>query len=239
MNRKTPLIPALLFVLALGSLATPVLWSQVDAQSQDDEPTAEERRATQIERLKRAQEESLRATKSGHVKTLREMQGAWQLVKFVASDLADAGRQDAGFLLVGDEFLSIEIHMAYFDADGYEQGSFMQTGIYRVNFNADGMLMATCLIGSVDDGTGLTAPQPPGIVSTYDIDLVRGSLFMTSADGSRFEFERVARGALTNLIYEETDWLPGAEARAQRRAVLEASAEPKQEPEQAEKQKDE
>ncbi|MFT7485190.1 MAG: hypothetical protein ACI9F9_001037 [Candidatus Paceibacteria bacterium] len=111
------------------------------------------------------------------------------------------------------------MHMAYFNEQELELASFIQTGTYRLNFTEIGELMASCLIGSVDDGSGLTAPQVPGTVSTYSIDQTKSTIFMTSRDTTRFEFERVATGALTELLYEETGWLPGATGREELQAL--------------------
>ena len=150
-----------------------------------DEPTPAERRKAQVERIQQRQEEYRSAT------------------------LVDAGRQDACYLTVAHEFLTIEVHMAYFDEQGREEGSYMQTGTYRLNFDKFGKLLATLLIGSIDDGTGLTKPQPPGQVSVYEVSFVDDALILHGEDTSRFTFERVATGALTRLLYEETEWLPG------------------------------
>lgn len=174
-----------------------------------DEPTPAERRKTQVERIQQRQEELEQAMRRGAVQKLRRLQGAWQLVEYRSATLVDAGRQDACYLTVAHEFLTIEVHMAYFDEQGREEGSYMQTGTYRLNFDKFGKLLATLLIGSIDDGTGLTKPQPPGQVSVYEVSFVDDALILHGEDMSRFTFERVATGALTRLLYEETDWLPG------------------------------
>jgi len=201
---KLKWIAAALTAALCGTLAVAA------AQDQDaDEPTPAELRQAQVERIKQRQEELEQAMRRGAVQKLRRLQGAWQLVEYRSATLVDAGRQDACYLTVAQEFLTIEVHMGYFDEQGREEGSYMQTGTYRLNFDKFGKLLATCLIGSIDDGTGLTKPQQPGQVSVYEVSFVDESLILYGEDTSRFTFERVATGPLTKLLYEETDWLPG------------------------------
>jgi hypothetical protein len=202
MSLKALLLPTLLFGLAAVLVA------------QEGPTPAEERRAAQISKLEVAREKARLERRASNVRTLRQMQGAWQLIGFAAPELPDSGRQSIGYLLVSDEFLSLEVHMAYFDEAGKELSSFIQTGTYRLNFNTYSDLIATCLIGSIDDGSGLTQAQDPGVLSVYTTDVQDGTLRFTEEDGSRLTFERVARGALTDRLYEKTDWLPGANLRA-------------------------
>jgi hypothetical protein len=138
-----------------------------------------------------------------NVETLRGMQGAWQLVELRVAGLHDAGRQDAGFLLVSSEFASLELHMAYFDEGGYEDGSHLETGTYRLNFNIYGDLVAKLLIGSIDDGSGRTVPREPGQLSVYEVRTVGREMTMQNEEGTRFVFEKMATGALKKLIEEE------------------------------------
>lgn len=144
------------------------------------------------------------------IDTLREMQGGWQLIELRVPDLPDLGRQDVGYMVVASEFASIEVHTARFDDDGEEQDSFIQTGIYRLNFDIYGQLLATLLIGSVDGGLELTVPREPGAVSAYEARVVGDVLTLATDDGARLTFERVASGRLTHLLYEDTEWLPRA-----------------------------
>lgn len=197
-------IAAALTAALCGTLAVAAGQEQ-DAQ----EPTAAERRQAQIERVKQRQAELEQELYRNAVLKLRKLQGAWQLVEYRSATLVDAGRQDACYLTVAHEFLTIEVHMGYFDEQGKENGSYMQTGTYRLNFDKFGKLLATCLIGSVDDGSGLTKPQQPGLISVYEVSFIDDSLILFGEDTSRFTFERVATGVLTRMLYEETDWLPG------------------------------
>lgn len=146
----------------------------------------------------------------GNIETLRQMQGGWLLSEFRSVDLPDAGRDDVAFMVVSSEFLAIEIHMAYFDGAGDVEESYIQTGIYRLNFNIYGDLTATLLIGSGDTPWGLTMPQPPGRISVFKVKVERETLTLSSEDGTRFTFHRMATGQMTLRVFEETDWLPKA-----------------------------
>ncbi len=212
--------------LAGGTLAL----STARAVQDDDRSEAERRREGQVERVRERQDELRRARIGGSIQTLRRMQGAWQLVELRSSVLVDAGRHDACILIVSQEFLTIELHAAYFDDQGAEEWSFIQTGTYRLNFDQGGRLLATLLIGSMDDGEGMTLPREPGEVSSYEVRFdARGDLVMIGDDQSRFTFGRVATGLLTRLLYEEVEWLPGREPAPEAEPV-DASAPRDEEP---------
>lgn len=181
--------------------------------------TADERRQEQIEKLAQANEKTRKERAARSVARLREMQGAWQLVEHSSSSLPNPGRRDLAYLLVSGEFFSIEMHMAYFDETDQMKGRLLQTGTYRLNFGSKGNLMAQIMIGSIDEGDGYSEFRVPGYVSVYDVDVTGGVLSLISEDASRFRFERVGSGVLTELLYEETDWLPGAKRRAEREAI--------------------
>ncbi len=206
--------------LAGGSLALSTA-QVVDGSGPD---RADRLRQDKLERIEERQEELRQARRNGSIEQLRRMQGAWQLVELRSSVLVDAGRHDACLVTVAQEFLTIELHAAYCDDQGNEEWSFIQTGTYRLNFDRQGKLLATLLIGSMDDGEGLTLPREPGEVSVYEVRFDRDSLVLLSDDASRFTFDRIATGALTRLLYEDTDWLPGREPLA---APVDASAPPR------------
>ncbi len=213
--RKSLLLPILLLPLVAALAA------------QDVPLTKEQRLAAQLQKLEQAKEEATLKRLASNVQTLREMQGTWQMMDYIAPDLTDEGKQSAGFVIVAGEFLSIEVHMGHFDEDGFEVSSFIQTGTYRLNFNAFSELMATCLIGSIDDGSGMTVPQYPGNISVYAIKLAGNVMQFLAEDGAKMTLERVGTGRLTDLVYEEIDWLPGAKTRE---AKLAAEAAAQKEP---------
>jgi hypothetical protein len=188
---------------------------------------AEQRRAEQLERLENKNEEQRAARRARNVDTLRAMQGGWQLIDYTSTIMPDPGRQDIAFVVVGGEFLTIEIHMGYFDENDTLRSRLHQTGSYRLNFNEESDLLAQLLIGTMDVGDGFTDFQIPGVVSIYEADVHGDVLTLISEDYSRFKFERIKTGALTELLYEEVDWLPGAQEREELAAtrILEASVE--------------
>lgn len=191
--------------LAGGSLALTATQTPGQGTADQEDRLREEK----IERIRERQEELLRARRNGSLESLRQMQGAWQLTELRSGVLVDTGRHDACVLTVAQEFLTIELHAAYFDEEGSEEWSFIQTGTYRLNFDRAGKLLATLLIGSMDNEEGLTLPREPGEISVYEVRFDRGSLVLYGEDTSRFIFDRIATGALTELLYEEIDWLPG------------------------------
>jgi len=192
-------------------------------QDEEDLTPAEKRRKAQMERIAGEQARARAERDARLVNLLRGMQGGWQLVDFRSPQLVDAGRQEVGYMLVSDEFLSIEIHMAYFDPAMQEGDSYIQTGTYRLNFNSQEELTAMLLIGTRKSEEGYVIPTFPGGVTTYDVLFDKGSLVLTLEDSTRLTFERLGTGALTELVYREVDWLPGAKGRELRRAA-EASA---------------
>lgn len=196
-----------LIAVALGAALTASLLFPPGVAGQERDQGSEQEK---IDRRKKEQADRDAHRLAGNVKTLRQMQGGWQMVELRAPDLPDAGRDDAAFMIVSSEFLAFELHTAYFGETGEEEESFIQTGTYRLNFNIYGNLIATLLIGSVDSGEGLTVPQPPGRISVYEVEVKHGSLILTAEDSTRFTFERVATGQLTLRVFEETAWLPGA-----------------------------
>ena len=217
----------ILFVGAFAGLNVRALAAGSSQDSSEKPSTAEKRRADQIERLDKARLEAERQRADASVATLRRLQGAWQLTEYTSMSFHDLGRQEVAFLLVGGEFLTIEVHMGFFDDEGTMDAWLVQTGTYRLNFNQHGELMALRLIGSMDDGQGYSAPQTPGEISVYKVEISNGVLTLINEESSRFRFEPVATGVLTERLYEEIDWLPGSEGRAARETAraIEAQAE--------------
>ncbi len=192
-------------------------------QNDDDLTPAEKRRKAQMERIASEQARARAERDARLVNILRGMQGGWQLVDFRSPQLVDPGRQQVGYMLVSDEFLSIEIHMAYFDSAMQEEDSYIQTGTYRLNFNPQEELTAMLLIGTRKSEEGYVIPTFPGGVTAYDVMFEKVALVLTLEDSTRLTFERMGTGPLTDLLYREVDWLPGAEGR-ELRSAAEASA---------------
>ncbi|MCB9914518.1 MAG: hypothetical protein H6828_05140 [Planctomycetes bacterium] len=180
-------------VFALGLAAGLALARAQDADAPDD-PAA--RRHAQVE-----------ARLARNVDDLRRMQGAWILQDLRAVRLPEAGRDHAAYLLVQGEFMALELHMGYFDDEGKERESYLQSGIYRLNFNDEGKLLAKLLIGTLDLGVGQALPRQPGMTSVFELGLAGGALTMTSEESTRFTWARLGTGELTRRLYADLDWL--------------------------------
>ena len=165
-------------------------------------------RGGQSERLLEEQQAEVERRLAANVESLRGMQGGWQLRELRSAVIYDEGREDVGFLVVSGEFMSIELHLAYFDEYDEMEDSIVQTGTYRLNFDVYGNLIANLLIGCVDTGDGFAEPQEPGAQSVFETTVDGEALTLLREDGSRYIFDRMATGVLTQRLYEETDWLP-------------------------------
>lgn len=186
----------LAFGLAVPRAASPQGPSAEEPTQSDEQRAARDKDArTEERRLKR------------NVQTLRDMQGGWLLSELRSTALQEAGRQDIAYLVVAGEFMSFEIHMGYFDPRGNEEESYLQSGIYRLNFNVYGDLIAKLLIGTLDLGFGTTSPRVPGMTSVYSVEVAEGRLVMTADDGTRFTWTKLKTGKLTQRLYEDLEWL--------------------------------
>ncbi|MFT7671112.1 MAG: hypothetical protein ACI8X5_003828 [Planctomycetota bacterium] len=172
----------------------------LEREDPDVEPLSE-RRARQIASVKARRLESKVDLKERNQDLFRELQGAWQLVDYSSTVLPTPGRVELAYLLTAGEFFSIEFHMAYLNDQNYPGTIMMQTGTYRLEFNDSSQLLATLLIGSVNQSSLSSAPKQPGAVTVYEVDFNRGTLSLTTEDFSRFRFERVKADSLTESLY--------------------------------------
>ncbi len=163
-----------------------------------------------LQRLQEKNERAVARRLQRNVETLRAMQGGWQLVELRPTLFEDAGREDVAYMIVAGDFMSIEIHLAYFEENGEELESFIQTGTYRLSFNEYGELLATLLIGSMDEDDEMTYPREPGVQVIYEAEVRHGILTLVSGDGTRFTLEKMAPGPLAERLYEDLSWLPSA-----------------------------
>jgi hypothetical protein len=191
-------------IFALGLAIGLVAPRGASTQESDPlDPTQSDVERAAREKNERAEERRL----TRNVQTLRDMQGGWLLSELRSTVLQEAGRQDIAYLVVAGEFMAFEIHMGYFDQRGNEEESYLQSGIYRLNFNVYGDMIAKLLIGTLDLGFGTTSPRVPGMTSVYAVEVGEGRLVMTAEDGTRFAWTKLKSGKLTQRLYEELDWL--------------------------------
>ena len=186
--------------IALGLSMAPLLQDAAPVPQEQDEP-GEDEDLSVLERNALLEEARL----SRSVESLRQMQGAWALSELRSTTLTEAGRQDVAFMVVAEEFMALELHMGYFDAQGKEEESFLQSGTYRLNFNVYGDLIAKLLIGTLDLGVGQAMPRTPGMIVIYELEIEPGKLTMTSEDGTRFVWTRLRTNKLTDRLYKKLD----------------------------------
>lgn len=189
-------------------------------------------RRTQSEQERAAREKAARAEErrlKRNVQSLRDMQGGWLLSELRSTALQEAGRQDIAYLVVAGEFMAFEIHMGYFDERGNEEESYLQSGIYRLNFNVYGDLIAKLLIGTLDLGFGTSSPRVPGMTSVYSIEVGEGRLVMTAEDGTRFTWTKLKTGKLTQRLYEDLEWLASGDGTSSQPAEAASPVSPRDE----------
>lgn len=123
---------------------------------------------------------------------LAQMQGGWQLVGMHLPDAMTASRQEVAFLLVAQEFMSIEIHMGFFDEGQRMEESYFQSGTYRLSPDERGYMIAMTLIGAVFDERERLVFEPPGLRRRY-VPTIEGDQLklVRHPDGARFLFERM------------------------------------------------
>ena len=122
---------------------------------------------------------------------LARMQGCWRLTDASISGLHAEGRKDSAILLVSEEFMSIEMHIAYHERDE-QVDEILQTGTHRLHFNHAGYLDTTVLIGSLGDEGEFTF-LPTGEQGSYRVLFASEQLILTNRhDGSRFTFVKIA-----------------------------------------------
>lgn len=125
---------------------------------------------------------------------LDELQGAWRLVRFDDPFLETSNREEDAVLLVSDQFLSIELHVAYFDSPQQDEllDSFFQSGTYRFRLDEEGDLQAEILIGSVTTHEGFLDFEAPGRTRPFEAEIIENQLHLTRLDrGTLFVFERI------------------------------------------------
>ena len=76
------------------------------------------------------------------------MQGAWQLLMLEIDDLDAQGRQEVATLLVVESFMSIELHLAYFNEENIQQDFLFQSGTYRIRWEDIGQMRTETVIGA-------------------------------------------------------------------------------------------
>jgi hypothetical protein len=117
--------------------------------------------------------------------------GCWQLVDIDDADLPAFGRTQAGFLLITEDFLALEIHVAWEEEGEAVVDEDFQSGIHEYHLDATGRLVTTGLIGAFlhPEDYELTW-EPPAEQRRFYVDLAGSVLSLRRDDGSRLSFNR-------------------------------------------------
>ncbi|MCY2959271.1 MAG: hypothetical protein NTY35_03820 [Planctomycetota bacterium] len=125
--------------------------------------------------------------------SVEQILGAWRLTDFESPTIRREKRDEVGYLLVTDSFLSFECHMGWLDDAGRRQGSTFFSGTHEYELRADSVLVMTQLIGATVDPNGSTPVfEPTGRKRGYKVKFDGAKLVLTrESDGQTFKFERL------------------------------------------------
>lgn len=120
--------------------------------------------------------------------------GAWRLIEFESPTIIKEKRQEVGYLLVTDQFLSFEFHMGWLNDAGRRAGSTFFSGTHEFEMRGDSVLVLTSLIGTTVDPNGSEPVfEPLGRKREYKVKFDGARLvLMRERDGQSFKFERLA-----------------------------------------------
>jgi hypothetical protein len=155
------------FVISLAINATPTIF----AQGPDEAPTPEEL-------------------------LLEQLQGGWVMRELEAPNLDVNTREERAFMVIGGNFLAIDLQIAWDARDGDEWiDGYFQSGISRIWFERSKVLVARGLIGvTTGDDYGIDI-EPPGKERRYRIQFFgKNELELAMDDGPRFLFKRLLNG---------------------------------------------
>lgn len=128
---------------------------------------------------------------------LQQILGAWRLTEFETPILKREKRDEVGYLLIGDGFLSFECHIGWLtDGGGYESGTYF-SGTHSYTMRSDDVLEMSSLIGTAIDPNGSTPIAVPiGTRRQYKAKMVGTKLVLVrEQDQQTFTFERLAASA--------------------------------------------
>ena len=118
-----------------------------------------------------------------------EIQGCWQLATIESNLIGAAGREMSGYLLIGDGFLSVEIHMVWSRGEKVLEDAF-QSGIHEFTLDDFSTLRTTSLIGATLDNHFEIEWERAGVVREYQVTQIGAFLELRRTDGSVYVFSR-------------------------------------------------
>lgn len=126
--------------------------------------------------------------------TVDSMLGAWRLTNLESPLMNKDKRSDVGYLLIAENFMSLECHIGWLDDSGTRVASTFFSGTHEYELRSDGVLVLTSLIGATVDPNGSNPVfEPTGRRREYRVKFNGSRLVLVrDKDQQTFEFERVA-----------------------------------------------
>jgi len=125
---------------------------------------------------------------------VEQILGAWRLTSFETPNLKREQREQVGYLLVADDFLSLECHIGWMNDAGARAASTFFSGTHSYELRGDSVLVMTSLIGSTMDPNGSTPVfEPVGRKREYKVKFNGARLvLLREKDQQSFQFERIS-----------------------------------------------
>jgi hypothetical protein len=124
---------------------------------------------------------------------VKQLVGCWRLVDIDDAEFPPEGRTQVGYLLIGEEFLALEIHVVWDTEQGVMVDDDFQSGVHEYQIDPAGVLTTTALIGGFleeQDGDLDLEWEDPGTMRRFQTRLAGNFLTLQRADGSRLSFSR-------------------------------------------------
>ena len=140
-----------------------------------------------------------KSTQKDNKQLLADMQGAWQLTAFEDPKVPAEDRQEVGYALVVDEFMSIELHMGW-TPDRQPPFVMLHTGTYQIFLGPGHTMELTTLIGTFTNRLRSRAERP-GVKREYDVRVSQRELTLSRSDGYTITFQRLGLSKMRRDIY--------------------------------------
>ncbi len=124
-----------------------------------------------------------------------KLMGCWRLVDIEDAEFPADGRSQVGYLLIGQDFLALEMHVAWDDEQGEMVDNDFQSGIHEYRLESTGVLVTSALIGSFLEEYAPKSKldlewEDPGTLRKFQLNLAGNFLSLEREDGSRLSFSR-------------------------------------------------
>jgi hypothetical protein len=140
--------------------------------------------------------ELTKAARVAAKKMVRAMQGAWRLVdiQLVTQDtfgLDDLKLDHVGFCVVSGHYICLEFHFRLLGQPRMDVGRSFVTGIHRFEFDEEGRMETSTVIGTRANEGGEPEFEPPESQRRYDVTIEGDSMTLRREDGHTLMFQRL------------------------------------------------